>query len=164
MKSLLILRHAKSSWSQAGLADFERPLNDRGKADAPRVGRLIRRQGVMPDLIISSAARRAIATAERVAQAAGCEASLEVSTSLYHGGPEAYLEALRQVAGDPQRIMVVGHNPVLEELGERLTGRGETMPTAALAQVELPIDSWSELSEETPGRLINFWEPRQLAD
>lgn len=162
MKILLILRHAKSSWSEGGLADHERPLNERGQIDAPRMGRLLRREGLTPDLILSSTAKRAVATAELVAQASGYENEIRTTRNLYHASPEAYLEQLRPLSDEYGRVMVVGHNPGLEELLDQLTDSGEIMPTAALAHVELPIEQWAALDETTEGKLINLWLPREL--
>lgn len=162
MKTLLILRHAKSSWSDGGLPDHDRPLNQRGNTDAPRMGRLLRREGLTPELIISSTAERAVATAELVAQASGYENEIRTTRSLYHAGPEAYLEQLRRLPDEYGRVMVVGHNPGIEELVEQLTSAAEMMPTAALAHVELPIEQWLALDETTEGRLIQLWLPRQL--
>ena len=95
MKTLLVLRHAKSSWKNATLADYERPLNKRGKRDAPRMGELIKQEGIVPDLIISSSAERALATAEAVARASGYESEIQTTRQLYHGWPDNYIEAIR---------------------------------------------------------------------
>jgi phosphohistidine phosphatase len=162
MKTLLILRHAKSSWDNSRLADHDRPLNSRGKEDAPTMGRLLDREDMVPQLIISSSAERALATAESAAIAAGYEAEIEVTRQLYHAGPESYLEILRRVPNKNERVMVVGHNPGLEELVEHLTGRYQRMPTAALAQIQLPISRWVSLNEETTGRLANLWYPKDI--
>lgn len=162
MKTLLILRHAKSSWSNATLGDHDRPLNERGKADAPRMGQLLKQEELVPDLIISSSAERALATAEAVALASDYDAEIQVTRRLYHAYPELYREVLQTLGGQHQKVMVVGHNPGIEELVEELTGYFEAMPTAALAQVELDITSWQELTEETRGRLVNLWLPREL--
>ncbi len=162
MKTLLILRHAKSSWNNARLADHDRPLNERGKADAPRMGKLLKREDLVPDLIISSSAERALSTAEAVALACDYEAELLVTRQLYHASPDAYREVLHAHGGQRQRVMVVGHNPGIGELVEELTGYAEHMPTAALAQVQFDITSWADLTEETPGKLVNFWRPKEL--
>ncbi len=164
MKTLLILRHAKSSWHNAHLADHDRPLNERGKADAPRMGKLLKREDLVPDLIISSSAERALATAEAVALASGYEAEIQVTRQLYHAYPEAYREVLQARGGQNQRVMVVGHNPGIEELVEELTGYAERMPTAALAQVQFDISNWEELTEEWAGKLVNVWWPKELPD
>ena len=160
MKTLLILRHAKSSWSHPGLADQDRPLNDRGKHDAPLMGELLRREGLTPELILSSTAVRAIATAKAVAQASGYEEDIRTTREFYHADPESYLEVLARLPDQYGRVMVVGHNPGLEELVEQLTGAGEAMPTAGLARVELAISRWADLDEDTQGKLISFWHPR----
>lgn len=162
MKYLLILRHAKSSWGNMYLADHERPLNERGQQDAPRMGRLLRQEGLIPDLIISSSAARALATAEAVALACGCDGRIQVTRQLYHAAPEDYLEALRERGGAAALALVVGHNPGIEELVELLTGQAEPMPTAALVYVQFDIESWQELTEEIEGKLVQVWRPREL--
>lgn len=162
MKTLLILRHAKSSWDNAQLTDYERPLTSRGKQDAPLMGKLLREQDLVPDLIITSSAERALATAEAVALASGYEQEIHPTRSFYHADPEAYLDVLRQLDDSLERVMVVGHNPGMEELVEELTGSWEQMSTAALAQVSLPIDHWRELEDGTTGELVNVWRPKEL--
>lgn len=162
MKTLLILRHAKSSWANMQLTDYERPLNNRGKRDAPRMGKLLREQDLMPDLILTSSAERALATAEAVALASDYEQEIKYTRSFYHADPEPYIEALQQLDDSYERVMVIGHNPGIEELVEELTGLWERMPTAALAQVALPINHWHELDEEITGELVNLWRPKEL--
>ncbi len=163
MKSLLILRHAKSSWSHPNLADHDRPLNKRGKRDAPRMGKLLRQEELTPDLIISSTAERAIATAEEAAQESGYEADeLKVTRYFYHAAPEMYVTVLQELLASLNRVMVVGHNPGMAELVEDLTGETVRMPTAALAHVALPIDAWDQLRLDTAGKLVSYWEPRSL--
>jgi phosphohistidine phosphatase len=160
MKSLLLLRHAKSSWSNPNVADHDRPLNARGKQDAPRMGRLLRQLDLVPDLIISSTAKRAVSTAEAVAVESGYENEIELARHLYHAWPGTFVEALRAVDEAYQRVMIVGHNPGLEELVEELTGLTERMPTGALARITLPVQRWLELDEETAGELVGLWTPR----
>lgn len=160
MKTLLILRHAKSSWKDESLPDHDRPLNKRGKEDAPRMGRLLREMDLTPDLILCSTAKRARTTAGLVAEEAGYEGEIILLRDLYAAGPEAFIEALAEVEDAHQCVMVVGHNPGLEELLEALTGEYQPMPTAALAQVDLPIAGWSELDGEVEGKLSGFWSPK----
>jgi phosphohistidine phosphatase len=162
MKTLLVLRHAKSSWREAELADHDRPLNKRGKRDAPRMGELLRAEGLLPDLILTSSARRALTTAELVAEASGYDGEIQVSRDLYAAGPEEFIDALCALPDELETVMVVGHNPGLEELVEALTEESSAMPTAALAQVELKIERWVDLQEEEGGRLVNLWLPRNL--
>lgn len=162
MKTLLVLRHAKSSWRDTGLADHDRPLNKRGQRDAPRMGRLLSQQDLVPDLIISSSAVRARKTAQLAIEAMDYDGELRLERELYAADPEAYLDALQALPDAFERVMVIGHNPGLEELIEMLTGDWQRLPTAALAQVELELDTWQDLSEETPGRLVHLWLPREL--
>ncbi len=163
MKTLLILRHAKSSWKHSELPDFDRPLNKRGKRDAPRMGELLRQADLLPELILSSSAQRARQTSQAVVDASGYPGEVRWLDSLYAAPPESYLEALRGLDDGLQSVMVVGHNPGLEELLEELTGAAESLPTAALAQVLLPIQRWSELDDEVSGELVQIWLPRQLS-
>lgn len=162
MKTLLILRHAKSDWNNSRLSDYDRPLNGRGKQDAPRMGRLLRDEALVPDLIITSSAKRALSTAEAVATASGYEHEIKYTRRLYHAAPEQYIEILQEAGGDYERVMVVGHNPGIEYLVDLLTDVDERMPTAALAQVELPIAQWTDLDDEVVGKLVNVWRPKEL--
>ena len=130
MKTLLILRHAKSSWKHPGLADHDRPLNRRGNRDAPRVGLLLRRQGLTPDLIISSTAERARSTAAQVADRSGYGGPVELNRQLYLAEPEAIVDVVRTLGSEASRVLVVGHNPGLEALVAGLAGRAEVLPTA----------------------------------
>ena len=164
MKSLLLLRHAKSSWKQPELPDHDRPLKRRGRRDAPRMGRLLLREGLVPDLILTSSAVRARETAEAVATACGESAELRPLRELYLAGPGDYALLLGALPDGNDRVMVVGHNPTLEELLQLLTGARETMPTAALALVELSIESWDELPLDGSARLVRLWRPRELSD
>jgi phosphohistidine phosphatase len=160
MKTLLILRHAKSAWDEPGVADHDRPLSKRGKRDAPRMGQLLRDEELVPDLILSSTAKRARRTAQLVAETCGYEGDIELDESLYLADPEAYLEALADLPDAVQRVMVVGHNPGLEELLEALTGEAEPLPTAALAEVALSIAHWGQ-AKAAQGQLVNVWLPRE---
>ena len=162
MRTLLILRHAKSSWKDDSLPDHDRPLNKRGLKDAPRMGQLLRREDLLPDLILCSSAKRARVTAELVAEESGYEGELRLKDDLYAFDAEAYLEALSELEDKYNCVMLVGHNPAMEELLEALTGGFERMPTAALALVELPIEHWSELENEPEGKLIHLWHPKEL--
>ena len=162
MKKLLILRHAKSSWKQSNLADHDRPLNKRGKRDAPRMGKLLANEEIIPDLIISSSAKRAKKTTKLVAEESGFEGEIIYERDLYAAWPEAYIETLSLTPDTFDTVMVVGHNPGLEDLLEILTGEMESMPTAALALVSLPIENWRDLSFETNGELSNLWRPKEL--
>jgi phosphohistidine phosphatase len=162
MKTLLLLRHAKSSWSDPTLKDHDRPLNDRGKRDAPRMGQLLKGERLTPDLIVSSTAKRARKTAARVAKNCGYQGEIELTESFYLAHPGQYVQYLQQVSDEHEFVMVVGHNPGLEALLAWLTGQDEPLPTAALAQVEFDIASWRELAHSAGGRLANLWRPKEL--
>ncbi len=162
MKTLLLMRHAKSSWKQAGLSDWERPLNKRGKSDAPRMGELLWEESLVPELIVSSDALRARQTAEAVAEAAGYEGEVIYLADLYHGTFAEYLGTLASVADEEQVVMVIGHNPDLQEVLEMLSGQMEPMPTGAIAHLKLAIERWSELRDNTEAELLHIWRPREL--
>ena len=162
MKTLLILRHAKSSWDDPGLRDHDRPLNRRGNRDAPRMGRLIAEQDLVPDRIVSSTAERARTTAELAAAEFDEDVEIETTRHLYGTPPDEYIEVAEERGGEAERLMVVGHNPGITALVTRLTGETEYMPTAALAVVELDIEDWSELGRAGEGHLAAFWRPKGL--
>jgi phosphohistidine phosphatase SixA/predicted ArsR family transcriptional regulator len=163
MKTLLVLRHAKSSWKDTNIPDHDRPLNKRGKQDAPRMGLLLRSEDLLPDLIVSSTAKRARDTVKYVAEESGYGGDILWSESLYAAEPQAYIETLRNLPAGFERVMVVGHNPGLEELIAMLTDEWEPMPTAALAEITLQIDNWSDIGYEPVGKLVKVWRPRELS-
>ena len=160
MKTLLLLRHAKSGLKNSDLPDHERPLTKRGKKEAPKVGTYLKEIGLVPDLILSSTAKRAHDTAEAVADASGFEGQVELYQDLYMSDPTSYLDILRCMPDYANRVLVVGHNPDVEELLTLLTEVQEHMTTAALAVINLPISTWEELTEATDGSLQNIWVPR----
>jgi phosphohistidine phosphatase len=162
MKTLLVLRHAKSSWNNPALDDHERPLNKRGRRDAPRMGELVREYGLIPDVVISSDAVRARLTAEAVAEAARYAGEILLDPHLYLASPADILSLLRTVREQAETVMIVGHNPGLEELVAQLTGERQDLPTAALAQIVLPIDQWRDLKPSTRGTLVGHWRPEEL--
>lgn len=162
MKTLLILRHAKSSWNYPELSDYNRPLNARGKRDAPRMGGHLREQGLTPDRILTSSAKRARKTASRAAKACGYTGKVKKLDRFYDTVVGVYFETLQALPDKYQRVMVVGHNPTMEQLVRSLTGEFKRMPTAALAHIELPIQHWEALHLDTIGTLVNLWTPKTL--
>ena len=163
MRTLLLLRHAKSSWKHPELPDHDRPLNDRGKRDAPRMATLLAELRLRPDLIVSSTAKRARRTAEAVAERCAHEGLVRLDRRLYLADPGAIVDVVHEVGGRSPRILLVGHNPGLEALVVRLTGYVEPLPTAGLAHVDLPIRGWKSLRLTTRGRLVNLWRPKEIA-
>ena len=164
MKTLLILRHAKSSWKKPGLTDYDRPLNKRGKLDAPHIGELIGKKALIPDLIVSSSAKRARQTANRVAQACGYQNEVRLEDDLYLAYPDVIIRTLKFLPDKLNLVMIVGHNPGVEELLRLLTGCEEAMSTAALAHIILPIRDWSEMNGQATGELVNLWYPKELPE
>ena len=161
MKTLLILRHAKSSWEDPGLKDHDRPLNPRGRRDAPRMGRLIVEEDLVPDRILSSTALRALSTAELAASEFEEEVEIDATRELYVASPHTYVDVIADL-GVGDRLMVVGHNPGISALVTLLTRECEEMPTAALAVAELDIDEWEELGSAGRGQLVGYWRPKEL--
>jgi phosphohistidine phosphatase len=162
MKTLLLLRHAKSSWKHPELADHDRPLNKRGKRTAPLMGELLQDEDLIPDLILCSSAVRANTTVLLVAKACNYPGEIRQTRELYLAEPQAYIEVLSQVAEKHACLLVVGHNPGLETLIEALTGEAIAMPTAALACIELSITRWRDLDMNTECKLVNVWRPKNL--
>ncbi len=163
-KTVLILRHAKSSWDIPSISDKDRPLNVRGQRDAPRVGLLLRKQQLVPDLILTSSAKRARQTANLVAASSQYVHGITEVDRFYLAQPWVYMSYLSDLPNHHARVMVIGHNPGLELLIDELTGNHETMPTAALAEVYLPIDNWTEilcLNNKNRGQLIRLWRPKE---
>jgi phosphohistidine phosphatase len=162
MKTLLVLRHAKSSWNDPKLDDHARPLNARGRRDGPRMGELVREYGLIPDIVISSDAVRARLTAEAVTEAARYAGEILLDPHLYVASPADILSLLRTVRENAETVMIIGHNPGLEELVEQLTGERHHLPTAALAHIVLEIDRWRDLKPSTRGTLLGLWRPKEL--
>jgi phosphohistidine phosphatase len=162
MRTLLILRHAKSSWDDPDLDDYDRPLNKRGRKEAKAVGKHMRER--LPDLVLTSTALRARETVALWQRAARYQGPIEERREFYLASPERYLEALAGLAARGATTMVVGHNPGLEELVHRLTGRLEPLPTAALAELEFALDSWDHLARGAHARLIDVWRVKELND
>lgn len=161
MKSLLLLRHAKSSWKDANVADFDRPLNGRGKRASDLVGQFLRKKKLHPDLVLCSTAMRARETVRLVLEAAGLVLEVEYDQRLYLASAERLAEIVLEIEDDKATVMLVGHNPGMEELIPRLTGVTESMSTATLAKIVFEVDSWSGISER-PGRLDWLMKPKEL--
>jgi phosphohistidine phosphatase len=161
MRKLFVMRHAKSSWDDASLSDFDRPLNDRGKRTAPFMGEFMAKKGLVPDVIISSPAVRARSTTESVVKKMKYSGDVTFDPEIYDAGPNTLLQIVSEISNEHCTAMLVGHNPGLESLIHHLTNIYEPMPTGALAVIELPIDDWSEIRGGV-GRLAAFYRPREL--
>jgi phosphohistidine phosphatase len=148
MKQILIMRHAKSDWSDGTLRDFDRPLNDRGILSAPAVGSELKRRNIVPELIISSPACRAKMTAEAVAQELCYERSIIFNEGFYFGYTGEILQALRSLDENVGRVMIFGHNPTFSSFTELLTGRHTELSTADVVILEFSGE-WRRLTENS---------------
>ena len=163
MKTLLLLRHAKSSWQSEGQRDFERPLNERGLKAAPLVGGYLRKERVGVDLVLASPAERARHTATLFVEAAQLAARVRYDERIYEASVERLLEIVSQVGDEANAVLLVGHNPGMTNLLELLTGVAEHMPTAALAKVTLDIEKWSKACAGC-GQLDWLVKPKELLE
>jgi phosphohistidine phosphatase len=166
-KRLYLLRHAKSSWKQQGLADHDRPLARRGRRAAKAISRHLREQGVEPELVLCSTARRARETLEGIEPALG-RGKVRVEPELYGARPAELLARLHEVAPRVRSVMVIGHNPGVEQLalllardGPRVGDLETKFPTGALATLSFSGPGWPALDRDT-AELIEFVRPRDL--
>lgn len=160
MKTLLLLRHAKSDWS-TGEDDFDRPLNGRGNGDLPRLARLLLSYAPRPDLLLSSPALRARQTAQGVSGCLAAEGRLLFDEALYLAPPPRLLQALAAHGGSSQTVLLIAHNPGIEELAGLLCGGRLQMPTGALVALAFANDSWDGLGAGS-GHLLFYVVPRLL--
>ncbi len=165
MKRLYLARHAKSSWEEEWLDDFERPLNERGKRDAPMMGEVLKDLGVKPDVLVTSPAARAVATARILARI--LEYPLEkirYRERLYEAGNRDFVDAIATLDDEHESAMLIGHNPTLTSVANMLTGAGiENVPTAGVVGIGFDEDSWIPASEQG-GRLLFFEYPKKHRD
>lgn len=155
MKTLFLVRHAKSSRDDATLADKERPLNDRGQRDAPKMGERLADRDVKPDLILSSPARRALTTAEIIAKKLDYKVKdIVVDERLYAATPDDLLDVIHKLADKSKRVMLFGHNPELTELAHRLSSKITDMPTCAVAEFAFDVRTWSNVGKQEPARVM----------
>ncbi|MCI0489001.1 MAG: histidine phosphatase family protein [Blastocatellia bacterium] len=161
MKTLMLLRHAKSSWDDPSLRDFERPLAPRGGKAAPRMGKALAESGPLPDLVISSPATRARQTAELFIGSAGISLSPQFDDRIYAASSAELMKVVRAIPDASDCALLIGHNPGFEDLVARLTGSFERMPTAALACIEFPVDRWEDI-EDGEGKLNWLLTPKDL--
>ncbi|MGI8812764.1 MAG: SixA phosphatase family protein [Pyrinomonadaceae bacterium] len=160
MKRLFLLRHAKSAWDEPDLSDFERTLNDRGTKAAASMGKLVVRREYKIDAIVSSPARRAAETARLFSEAANIGTAIEFVDRIYEASPQTLCGIASAFSDDLRSPLIVGHNPGMEGFIRLLTARSETMPTAALAVIDLGVRKWNEI---VPGcaTLVEVIRPRE---
>ncbi len=162
MKTLFLLRHAKSSWDDRSVRDFDRPLNERGLNAAPLVGELLRARGIRPQRIICSPAERTRQTIALVLRAAGLAEEVHFNGRIYEANLRQLLDIVREIDDAVETALLVGHNYGIENLLAHLTGDARHMPTAALAHIVLEVEAWRD-ARENAGRLEFFVRPKDLS-
>jgi phosphohistidine phosphatase len=162
MRTLLVMRHAKSDWDADYVRDHERPLNQRGVHSARLMGRVLSEEGHVPNLVITSTAVRARSTATLANQAGGWDAKIVLDPRLYGTGADDAIR-IASMASDVDRLMLVGHQPTWSTLVSRLAGERVDMKTATVAVIEFDIANWSKLPSEN-GHLAAVFQPRDYND
>jgi phosphohistidine phosphatase len=170
MKTLYVLRHAKSGWDDPNLADHDRPLDLRGERAALVMGRYLAQRRFIPDLILCSTARRAVDTRTLVTSQWSRVPAVECDRTLYLSGERRVMQRLAQVPDEVRAVLLIAHNPDLHELAVALARRGDRerladlaakFPTAAFAAIKLPLEHWADIAS-VAGTLINYTVPKQL--
>ena len=170
MKTLILMRHAKSAWDVTGTKDIDRPLNARGRKAAPRMGEWLKAQKYRPDVVLCSTAARARETLELVKLSLPGGAAIEYQRGLYMAEPRDLLREIGKAPASAGTLLLIGHNPGLEILAGQLAGKGEAktldalhrkLPTAGVAVIRFKAAQWSELAPGA-GELVAFQRPRDL--
>lgn len=170
MRRLILFRHAKSDWSDDGLDDHDRGLSPRGRRAAGPMGAWLAGRGFRPDMVMCSTAKRARTTWDLAKSAFTPWPQTRFERDIYHASPDALLDAVKATPAEIQTLMIVGHNPGLEQFVETLATKGdpearltlsEKFPTGAIAVLDFPVDDWSLVAPRT-GRLDRFVTPRAL--
>ncbi|MFT4663562.1 MAG: phosphohistidine phosphatase [Polaribacter sp.] len=162
MKIIYLTRHAKSSWSDGTLRDFDRPLNGRGKRDAPFMANLIKGKGILPDRLISSPANRAITTAGHFAEALGIDpANIEKKQDIYEAYPETLHEIVTSINDDLNTVFLFGHNPGFTSYANRYASEYiPNMPTCSIVCLSSSAESWSKIDPSNT-KVTAFFYPKQ---
>ena len=170
MLTLSLLRHAKSSWDDPSIEDFDRPLNERGAEAAPRMGRFLARNAVLPELVLCSTSLRTRQTLDLVLPHLQPAPSVAYEDAIYLALASVLLQRLRKVAGKVAHVMIVAHDPGLHQLATELAGSGDPallealarkFPTGGLAVIDFEAQAWSKVRAGA-GRLRIFVAPKQL--
>ena len=162
MKKLFLVRHAKSSWKFPDLSDAERPLNKRGKRDAPFMGKVLFEKNIKPNLFMSSPAVRAYDTANTIAKEIGFpENEIEISEIMYHGYIKDFIVSLKSADENANSLMMFGHNPGITEFSNYLSDKYlDNIPTCGIVEIDLRIETWNEIDEDC-GTFVNFEFPKK---
>lgn len=160
MKTLFLMRNAKANKDAPG-PDEERPLSKRGLKDSLKMAEMLKEKALCPDYVLTSSARRTRETAYTMLLVASGELTIRSTRALYMAEAPDILRVVQQVGGDAGCLMIVGHNPGLESFLQYLTGQVESLPTAAIASLEVPVESWSALTLETVVEKYTVWRPKK---
>ena len=163
MRTLYLLRHAKSSWKDLSLPDFDRPLKDRGRKAAKRIGKYLAAENLNGALVVCSTAVRTRETAEIVLKQAHLPVDVRFEERIYEASLRTLVHLVSEIPDEKQIVIMIGHNPGFEELLAYLTGEGRRMPTAALAKIKFDVESWKDIKEDQ-GALDWFVTPKELDD
>lgn len=161
MKTLYLCRHAKSSWSVAGMTDFDRPLNERGLRNAPFMANLLKERGEPVDAIVTSPANRALTTARAFASALNIlDEHFTQDRAIYHADRSTLVHVVNNLPNSAKRVLLFGHNPGFSELLFHLADAGvRVMPTCGLARIDFALDDWGAVAKNT-GNLVWFDYPK----
>ncbi len=164
MRTLFVIRHAKSSWNEPDLADFDRPLNERGKRDAPRMGKRLKERDVHPNIMLSSPARRALSTCRKIAEVIGyARENIKIEPELYHAGEEEILDIVRQLSPSNHTVVLVGHNPGITDFVNSINASREPfiprVPTCGVVSFSFDVDDWKSIGFGT-GEFVFFDFPK----
>lgn len=167
MKTLYIVRHAKSSWDMAGLSDFDRPLNERGKNDAPHMGKRLKKRNIKPDLLLTSPAKRAWSTSKRIAEELGySREKIKTDRALYHADEQQLLSVIKEVNDKYKTLMIFGHNPGLTDFVNLLRDDRkiiDNLPTCGVVSITFNILHWREIKFGS-GKVMHYDYPKNETD
>src|ERR1051325_5319742 len=162
-QTLYLLRHAKSSWKDTSLRDFDRPLKGRGRDAAKQIGKRLGDEKPVPELVVCSPAARTRETAEIVLKHAHLKVDVTFAERIYEASLRDLLQVVADIPDDKQVAMMIGHNPGFEELVSFLTGEHRRMPTCGLAKIKFDVESWKDV-RGGEGTLVWFIIPKELAE
>jgi phosphohistidine phosphatase len=163
MKTLYVIRHAKSSWADPIASDFERGLNDRGKRDAPKMGKRLKEKEIHPDVVISSPAKRTLSTARRISEVLKFRKErVKTDSRLYHADEDTILSVVHDLKDKQDIAMIFGHNPGLTGFVNAISSEDiniDNVPTCGIVAFSLPVDSWKDVTWKS-GKLLFFDYPK----
>lgn len=164
MKKLYVIRHAKSSWDNQNLPDIDRPLNDRGERDAPRMAKRLKEKGIHPDLMLSSPANRALSTCKKIAGVLKYEEKhIKTDKKLYHASEDDILEVLKTLNDKSDVVMIFGHNPGMTDFVNSFSNDKsvtDNIPTCGVVAFHIPVTAWNKLAFSM-GSLLFFDYPKK---